>query len=294
MEVASRAPGKDLAPFVRSLWFVRGAPVRRFERILPQAVAHLIVNLSEPYRLLTRGGEVVGEPFTGAFVSGLQREYLVIENPETLWQCGAELTPAGVAAFTTTPLTELTDRVQDAGPVIPWSDGWRARLQKAGDADDTLEVLQQLLRSARRREFAIDERVARALRALDADPDIPIASLAAELGLSAGGFAGLLRRGAGITPKAYADLARFVRFLGEIPFEAMPTWSELVARSGYYDQAHFVRSFKRYAGVTPTEYLDGVREFGAEYALFLPVDAWPGVDADAGAISDNPPVAARR
>lgn len=273
MEVAGRVPGKDLAPYVRSLWFVRGEPVRPYERILPQAVAHLIVNLSDPYRLLTRGGEVVGEPFTGAFLSGLQREYLVIENPATLWQCGAELTPSGVAAFTAAPLSGLADRVQDASPLIPGSDGWRDRLRETASADDALEVLQRLLRSARRRDFEIDERLTRALLRLDADPDIPIASLAAELGLSNGGFAALFRRGIGTTPKVYADLARFVGFLAAIQFDAVPKWSDLVARSGYYDQAHFIRSFKRYAGVTPSHYLDGIREFGAEYPSFLPVDA---------------------
>lgn len=278
MEVAGRAPGKDLAPFVRSLWFVRGAPVRRYERILPQAVAHLIVNLSDPYRLLTRGGATVGEPFAGAFLSGLQREYLVIENPDELWQCGAELTPAGVAAFTTTPLRELTDRVQDAAPILRWSDGWRGRLQETATADDALEVLQQLLRTVRRPEFAIEARVDRAVSRLDDDPDIPIASLAAELGLSSGGFAALFRRGVGTTPKAYADLARFVGFLRRIPFDDVPRWGDLVAGSGYYDQAHFIRSFKRYAGVTPSQYLEGIREFGAQYPSFLPMDA---------AISDN-------
>jgi AraC-like DNA-binding protein len=287
MEFAGRAPGRDLAPFVRSLWFVRGAPVRRYERILPQAVAHLIVNLSDPYRLLTRGGSDVGEPFTGAFLSGLQREYLVIENPDTLWQCGAELTPAGVAAFTTTPLRDLTDRVQDAAPILRWSDGWRGRLQQTATADDALEVLQQLLRSVRRPEFAIEERVARAVTRLDEDPDIPIAALATEVGLSSGGFAALFRRGVGMTPKAYADLARFVGFLRRIPFDDVPRWGDLVAGSGYYDQAHFIRSFKRYAGVTPSQYLEGIREFGAEYPSFLPMDSF-------GAISDNDAVARSR
>lgn len=273
MEVAGRPPGRDLAPFVRSLWFVRGAPIRRYERILPQAVAHLIVNLSAPYRLLTRGGEVVGEPFTGAFVSGLQREYLVIENPDELWQCGAEFTPAGIAAFTRTPLAELTDRVQDADGVFRWSGTWRERLQATATADDALEVLQQLLRSVRRPGFEVDDRVSRAVTRLDDDPDIPIASLAAELGMSSGGLAGLFRRGVGTTPKAYADLARFVGFLRRIPFDDVPRWGDLVAPSGYYDQAHFIRSFKRYAGVTPTQYLDGIRRFGAEYPSFLPEDA---------------------
>jgi AraC-like DNA-binding protein len=273
MEFSGRPAPGDLAPFVRSLWFVRGAPVRPYERILPQAVAHLIINLSDPYRLLTRGGEVVGEPFTGAFLSGLQQEYLVIENPATLWQCGAELTPAGLAAFTETPLVELSDRVQDAAPVIAGSASWREQLRATATAEETLDLLEHLLRSARRPGFAIETLVSDAVSRLDGDPDIPIHRLALELGLSDAALIALFKRGVGSTPKAYADLMRFVGFLASIPFDGPPPrWSELVAGTGYYDQAHFIRSFKRYAGVTPSQYLEGILEFGAEYRSFLPMD----------------------
>ncbi|MGB3909029.1 MAG: AraC family transcriptional regulator [Pseudolysinimonas sp.] len=273
MEAIGRPPTPELAPFVRSLWFVRGAPQRRYERILPQAVAHLIVNLSDPYRLLTRGGEVIGDAFTGAFVSGVQREYVVIENPATLWQCGAELTPAGLAAFTTTPLAELSDRVRDAGAIIAGSDRWRDPLRAASGAEETLRRLEGLLTAVRRTGFAIDSRVADATGRLDADPDIPIRRLAVDLGLSDAALIALFRRGVGITPKAYADLVRFVGFIAAIPADGpIPTWTDLVARTGYYDQPHFIRSFKRYAGVTPTQYLAGIRQFGIEYRSFLPMD----------------------
>lgn len=216
MEVASRAPGRDVAPFVRSFWFVRGAPARRDVRVPPQTAPRLIVNLADPFRLLARDGSAVGQPVVGASLVGLQRDDLVAEYPDALWQCGADFTPAGLAAFTTSPLRELTGTVREAGPILRWSDGWPDRLRETTTADDALEVLQQLLRSVRRPEYTIDDRVARAVARLDDDPELPIAVLAAEVGLSRGRLAALFRLGVGATPTAYAGLARVARAGGAV------------------------------------------------------------------------------
>lgn len=269
---------------VRSLWFNEAAPTRRYERILPQPVAHVIVNLSDPYRLLTRGGAWVGDPFRSAFVSGLQPEYLVIENPDWLWQCGAELEPAGLAALVSVPPAELTARVRDADDLIAGSTGWRDALRAAErDAERTLDVLTELIEAAIRPDVAIDPVVREALARLDADPDLPIARLASDIGVPHAQLIRRFRSGVGVTPKTYADLARFSHFLNAIPFDAVPTWSELVAATGYHDQPHFIRSFKRYTGYTPSRYLAGVREYGAEFPSFQPMDEFPTIATSPGA-----------
>jgi AraC-like DNA-binding protein len=281
---ASRSAPPALRSVVRSLWYHESAPTRRYERILPQPVAHLVVNLSDPYRLLSRGGEWVGDPFRAAFVSGLQPEYLVIENPDWLWQCGAELEPAGLTALVTTPPAELSARVRNADNLIAGSAGWRDALRAADhDAERTLDVLTELLEAALRPGITIDPIVTEGLARLDADPDLPIARLASDLGLSNAQLIRRFRDGVGVTPKTYADLARFSHFLNAIPFDAVPTWSELVATTGYHDQPHFIRSFKRYTGYTPSRYLAGVREFGAEFPSFVPMDEFPTIATPPGA-----------
>jgi AraC-like DNA-binding protein len=283
---AYRPAPPALRSVVRSLWFHEQAPVRRYERILPQPVAHLIVNLSDPYRLLTRGGEWVGEPFRAAFVSGLQPEYLVIENPDWLWQCGAELEPAGIAALVSAAPADLAARVRDADALIAGSDGWRDALRAADrDPESTLDVLTDLLVAALRPAFEPDPFVTDALARLDADPDLPIARLASDLGLSHEQLIRRFRDKVGVTPKTYADLARFSHFLNAIPFDSVPTWSELVAATGYHDQPHFIRSFKRYTGYTPSQYLAGVREHGAEFPSFVPMDEFPTIAEPPGATS---------
>ncbi|GHF05197.1 helix-turn-helix domain-containing protein [Pseudolysinimonas yzui] len=284
MGYAYRPAPPALRSVVRSLWFNEDPPRRRYERILPQPVAHVIINLSDPYRLLTRGGEWVGEPFRAAFVSGLQPEYLVIENPEWLWQCGAELEPAGLAALVSMPPSELTARVRDADDIITGSAGWRDALRAADhDPERTLDVLTELLEAALRPDVTIDADVREGLARLEADPDLPIARLASDLGLTHAHLIRRFRAAIGVAPKTYADLTRFSHFLNAIPFDAVPTWSELVAATGYHDQPHFIRCFKRYTGYTPSRYLAGVREYGAEFPSFQPMDEFPTIATPPGA-----------
>ena len=273
VEYAVREPGEALRPHVRSVWFNRGAPVRRYERILPQPVAHVIVNLSDPYRLLRRGTTWVGEPFGAGFVSGLQRDYLVIENPERLWQCGAEIEPLGLAALVTIPPAELAGRVREAEGIVEGAGAWRAQLRAAATPEATLDLLEGLLLAAMRPGRGATPIAAAAVARLDTDPDLPIADLARDLGVGNARLIREFRAALGTAPKAYADLVRFSRFLAAFPFdEPVPRWSDLVAATGYYDQPHFIRSFKRYTGYTPTAYLDGIREFGAEFPAFVPMD----------------------
>lgn len=188
-----------------SLWVRRGGAARSREVLPAGTVTRLIIDIGAPSRILTADGELVASP-GGAFLIGPHPVPLVLEHSEAGRQCGADLTPVGVAAFTTVPLAELVGRVRDATPILRWSETWPERLRGTDSADDALEVLQQLLRSVRRRGFVMDPRAARAVRRLEGDPVIPIAALAAEAGLTPGGFTRLFRRGVGMTPRDFARL----------------------------------------------------------------------------------------
>ena len=66
----------DLAPDVQRLWYLQQPAEQRYERIFPQPALHLIVNLSDPYRLVdVQTGAV--RVLTAGFLSGLQPRYLI-------------------------------------------------------------------------------------------------------------------------------------------------------------------------------------------------------------------------
>ncbi len=62
----------------------------------------------------------------------------------------------------------------------------------------------------------------------------------------------------GITPKTYANIIRFIeaKTLLEQDFEM--SLLEIAGRCNYYDQSHFIKSFKKYTGLTPVEFKERI------------------------------------
>jgi methylphosphotriester-DNA--protein-cysteine methyltransferase len=79
-----------------------------------------------------------------------------------------------------------------------------------------------------------------------------------------------------MTPKAYAQLWRFHRFVSMVQADQdAPDWAGIAAVAGFYDQPHVIRAFRRFSGWTPAEYHRRVAEFGPEAASFVPLDEIP-------------------
>ena len=56
----------------------------------------------------------------------------------------------------------------------------------------------------------------------------------------------------GYSPKFYARLARFSKAYRLKESSPLLSWTSIAHESGYYDQMHFIRDFKQFAGITPT------------------------------------------
>ncbi len=55
----------------------------------------------------------------------------------------------------------------------------------------------------------------------------------------------------GMNPKLYARIARFSKAYMMYEGNRQLTWSQISHRCGYFDQMHFIKDFKEFAGVTP-------------------------------------------
>lgn len=219
----------------------------------------------------SRGTEV-----STGFYAGLQRSYLISENPDQLFNVGARLTPFGMAAFTSLPPSEFQNRVVDAEIVLPGFSNLRESLANA-EPDQAFAALIHFLQQRLKPGYQADPRTEKATQIL-AQQDVEINVLAKDLGISTSTLERIMIRDCGTTAKAYSDVCRFNRIVKQAA--ALPKGSvpgrELLHLADYYDQPHLIRTFKRFSGFTLSEYLQVVRNYGAEYATFVPLEEVAG------------------
>jgi AraC-like DNA-binding protein len=96
-------------------------------------------------------------------------------------------------------------------------------------------------RAGSRLAFAAAERLASA----------SVNAVADDLGVSERHLRRVFRDAVGLSPKAFAKLARFHRALGAARSNRRASWASIAAATGYYDQAHLIDEFRAIAGVTP-------------------------------------------
>jgi AraC-like DNA-binding protein len=91
---------------------------------------------------------------------------------------------------------------------------------------------------------------------------VPIGSLSTELGWSRRRLAARFKEDVGLVPKVFARVMRFHRAVEMLKAGRSPRLSDVALDCGYYDQAHFDRDFRVFAGVTPTELVRTLRPDG--------------------------------
>jgi AraC-like DNA-binding protein len=84
---------------------------------------------------------------------------------------------------------------------------------------------------------------------------VPIGRLAAEVGWSHKRLLARFRRQVGLRPKTAARLVRFEGVLGRLDERRPLDWGQVAREVGYADQAHLIREFHQFTGMTPTAFV---------------------------------------
>lgn len=80
---------------------------------------------------------------------------------------------------------------------------------------------------------------------------IPVARLVRDTGLSQRQLSRKFQEYVGLSPKEYLRVSRFTLSLRHLKKYPLLSLTEVAYKSGYYDQAHFIRDYKDYTGCTP-------------------------------------------
>jgi AraC-like DNA-binding protein len=156
-------------------------------------------------------------------LTGIDMRSLVNEAPMTTDVLGSSAT---VLADAVRAAEDFPGRVRAAER---WLD---ARLSTRARSDEAISIASGVL-MARGGQVKIDDLVRRS-------------------SLSASQFQRRFANQVGCTPKSYGRLIRFDKVLVARRNAPGRSWTDILHDLGYFDQAHFIREFRMFAGISPT------------------------------------------
>lgn len=218
--------------------------------VLPSTSAVLGIQLRG--RVATGGDWLAPLGVTGILETARRFEY----EPATT-SLLVRFTPQGSGSLGV-PADELTARSLALEDLIPVREAreLRERVLLAADTRAAIETLAAFLL---RRSFVPDALVDRAAAALTADaPDSSalVWRVARTLRISERQLERRFLERIGITPRRFARLRRFERAVARLE---RGTLTDAALEAGFYDQSHFIREFRAFAGTTPGAWRRSVR-----------------------------------
>jgi len=251
-ELAFASPLPTLRPYVREYvgWIDRStAPICRRE--VPSATLPLIINFGSTVRERKAGTDQWQSYRT--FTSGLHEAFTIVESSGPNVGLQVNFTPIGARLFYDRPLAELTNRTVELADVLePSIEGLLAQLYDASAWEARFDMLDAEISSRivsahsppAAVAWACGELVTTAGRAR-------ISDLVRHIGWSERHFAVQFRDHFGLGPKSLARMLRFARAVRALTSGHAPDLADIAQVCGYYDQAHFTRDFRAFAGTTP-------------------------------------------
>lgn len=249
-----RSPDPSLAPYIEHYWFVApdAAPVDLRVDVFVDARADLVLNYGVPYLRRVLGGEAreVG-------ASNLDAQRLVpirIEQRGLVHVVGVRFRLGGLGPFARGDLRPITNTTPPPAAVLG-DDVTALESALAGlGPDEAAPHLDAFFRGRLRLdaaragfERALDALVARGGRA-------EVAEVAARAGASERQVDRWFARQLGIPPKTVGRVLRFQAALRALMHDPGCPLAHVAASVGYYDQAHFIRDFRRMSGGVPRGY----------------------------------------
>lgn len=255
LEFAAPPP---LDGLIHCFWFLRG-PMggAAAQPVLPDGRMEIVLHRAEPFAEVDSAG--VPRAQSAALLAGqLTRPIHLMPRGDSdvigirFHSAGARSLlgfPAAEVGGRVVPLVEVDARL--AGALLGASHRGKEAKTQGRDREIVAALAFTLQRFVRREPARL---VAEAVRSLERQRSVRVGGLAAQLGVTPRTLERRMLDETGLGPKMLQRILRFRRALALLQRTPRGAWSRAAIMAGYFDQAHLIRDFTRFAGMPPSAY----------------------------------------
>lgn len=245
-------PSPALADYICYFWSLDTLSSPYTELVYPTGNIQLIFHYRDPFIDKNSSGYEINQPKFS--VCGQKRSFSNVTAPRNCGMIAAVLKTETASALLGLPLHEITDSIISLTDI---HGRWKNHACEFADSKDDIARIKLienfLIRNMNTKSlyhsYFIRACVAeiRSSRGLD----MPFKSME-KFNLSERSLQRLFKEHVGLPPKKFSEIVKFENSIAL--FNRGKTMTDICYEAGYYDQSHFIKSFKQFTGLTPTEY----------------------------------------
>jgi AraC-like DNA-binding protein len=249
-------PHPDLTALVKCYWTLESPKEKTPQRntIVPDGCMKMIFHHADPYKHHTSDGRSFILP--KSFVIGqLTQPYEVepVGRTGTFFVC---FHPNGFSPFTTIPLKDMENTAVSLDTLFG-KDGIDIgeKILNAENTEERISLIETFLFNRLASVETIDHIVKSTIETiLTGNGQISIDELCKRTNINRRQLARKFSSTIGLSPKQLSKTIRLQATLKTLLTEHDTTLTDLAHNNDYYDQAHFIKDFKEFTGLTPKEF----------------------------------------
>ncbi|MDR2499193.1 MAG: helix-turn-helix domain-containing protein [Tannerellaceae bacterium] len=210
-------------------------------RILPDGCINIVLTIDRSHNTLL--SEIVGT----------MTSFVRVARPESVIMFGIRFKPAGLTAFTRTPIDAFTDSSVEV-PLVEtlFGDVYKA-VGEMKTVEEIILYLDNFFIGKLAALYDFDSRIIHAVNLIHtANGLVSLPDLADQVCLSSRHFERKFKTSIGMSPQAFSKIVRFQRALHSLQRSPDKDLLTIAVECGFYDHAHLIKVFKNLAGDSPT------------------------------------------
>ncbi|MES2679503.1 MAG: helix-turn-helix domain-containing protein [Bacteroidota bacterium] len=259
MDYKTYPPDSDLSAFIKCYWSLDGpaelAPVK--QRIVPDGCMEMIFHYGDQYKQYLKNGNSIVQP--KCFVFGQITSPLEIEPTGITGIFAVRFNPDGLTPLTTKPLTEMENRAVPLKELFG-EDGiaLEKKILKAKKNEDRITIVKSFLLKRLITTDSIDRITKESIDIIThLKGQLSVDELTEHVKINRRQLERRFSSAIGLSPKQLSKIIRLQATLKMLANKQFTSLTAIAYEGDYYDQAHFIKDFKEFTGMSPKKFFAG-------------------------------------
>ncbi len=252
MKIETIQPTTKLSSIIKCYWTLEKGKGKHRERLYPCGESQIIFHYGNPFKEVY-GNNIISQP--RSIVCSQMTTYKDIIADDSAGLFGIIFQPYAIGSFLHIPPHELLQHsfnLNDANKIF---ESLEDKICNANDTNERIKVFDEFLikriNMPKNYHFNIIKDSVEIFETSVNNQSIK--QIAGKYSLSERQFERIFKDYVGLPPKSFSEIMRFKRAFFSL--QGNHNLTNITYTSGYYDQSHFIRTFKKLSGYTPGEFI---------------------------------------